>query len=61
MHPHVLNIDENLNWKFPVNEISTKLIKTNVMLSKLRHFVSKDIMLSGFYAIFHSHLAYLLI
>ena len=41
------------------NEISTKLIKGNAMLSKLRHFVNKDILLSVYYGIFHSHLAYL--
>ena len=29
------------------------------MLSKLRHFVNKDILLSVCYGIFHSHLAYL--
>ena len=28
-------IDENLNWKTHINEISTKLIKSNAMLSKL--------------------------
>ena len=52
-------IDENLNWKKHINEISTKLIKGNAMLSKLRHFVNKDILLSVYYGIFHSHLAYL--
>ena len=52
-------IDENLNWKTHINEISTKLIKGNVMLSKLRHYVNKDILLSVYYGIFHSHLAYL--
>ena len=52
-------IDENLNWKIHINEISTKLIKGNAMLSKLRHFVNKDILLSVYYGIFHSHLAYL--
>ena len=41
------------------NEISTKLIKGNAMLSKLRHFVNKDILLSVYYGIFHPHLAYL--
>ena len=55
----VVVIDENLNWKTHINEISTKLIKGNAMLSKLRHFVNEDILLSGYYAIFHSHLAYL--
>ena len=29
------------------------------MLSKLRHFVNKDILLSVYYTIFHSHLSYL--
>ena len=52
-------IDENLNWKKHINQISTKLIKGNAMLSKLRHFVNKDILLSVYYGIFHSHLAYL--
>ena len=47
-------IDENLNWKTHINEISTKLIK-----AKLNHFVNKDILLSLYYTIFHSHLAYL--
>ena len=52
-------IDENLNWKMHINEISNKLIKGNAMLSKLRHYVNKDILLSVYYGIFHSHLAYL--
>ena len=34
-------IDENLIWKTCIYEISTKLIKGNAMLSKLRHFVNK--------------------
>ena len=61
--PHVkylgVFIDENLNWKIHINEISTKLIKGNAMLSTLRHYVNKDILLSVYYGIFHSHLAYL--
>ena len=52
-------IDENLNWKININKISTKLIKGNAILSKLRHYVNKDILLSVYYGIFHSHLAYL--
>ena len=42
-----------------MNKISTKLIKGNAMLSKLRHFVNKDVLVSVYYGIFHSHLAYL--
>ena len=52
-------IDENLNWEIIINEISTKLINVNAMLSKFRQFVNKDILLSVYYAIFQSHLAYL--
>ena len=55
----VVFIDENLNWKTHINEISTKLIRGNAMLSQLQHFLNKDILLSVSYAIFHSHLAYL--
>ena len=47
-------INENLNWKTHVNEISTKLIR-----AKLQHFVNKYILVSLYHAIFHSHLAYL--
>ena len=39
--------------------MTTELIKGNAMLSKLRHFVNKNILLSVYYGIFHSHLAYL--
>ena len=42
-----------------MNEISNKLFKGNAMLSKFRYFVNKDILLSVYYAIFHSHLPYL--
>ena len=52
-------IDENLNWNTDINNISTTVIKDNAMLSKLWHFVNKDILLSVYYAISHSHLAYL--
>ena len=52
-------IDENLNWNIDINNISTTVIKDNAMLSKLWHFVNKDILLSVYYAISHSHLAYL--
>ena len=48
-------IDENLNWKIHINEISIS------MLSKLWNYVNKDILLSVYYGIFHSHLACLCI
>ena len=64
MHPPYVKylgvfIDENLNWKKHINEISTQLIKSNAVLSILRHFVNKYILLSVYYGIFYSHLAYL--
>ena len=40
-----------------IDEISTKLIKSNAMTPRLRHFVNKDILLSVYFAIFQSHLA----
>ena len=46
-------------WKTHINKISTKLIKDNVVLSKLWYFVNRKILLSVYYAIFLSHLAYL--
>ena len=51
-------IDENLNWKIHINEISTKLIKGNAILPKLRHFVNKDILVSVYYGImvFFTHI-----
>ena len=54
-----IHINENLNSKTHTNKFSTKLIKGNAMLSKLWHFLNKDILLSVYYAIFYSHLAYL--
>lgn len=54
-------IDANLNWKHHINKISTKLIKGIGILSKLQHFVNKDILLSAYYAIFNSHLADILL
>ena len=51
-----ISIDENLNWKKHINKISTKLIKGHAMLSKLRHFVNNNILLSVYYGIFHSHI-----
>ena len=37
-------VDENLNWNTDINNISTTVIKDNAMLSKLWHFVNKDIL-----------------
>lgn len=51
-------VDENLLWWKQVEFISNKLRKANGALCKLRHYVSKNVLMSVYYAIFHSHMAY---
>ena len=51
-----IKIDENLNWKHHINEVSTKLIRTNVISFKIRNYVNPKILKSIYFAIFESHL-----
>jgi len=51
-------IDSNLNFRPQINDIATKLKKANGILAKLRHVVPRDILVSIYYALFHSHLGY---
>ena len=51
-------IDENLNWCKHSETVATKLRRANGALSKLRHYVPSSIILSIYYAIFHSHMSY---
>ena len=37
-----IKIDENLNWKY-INEVSTKLIRVNAILFKIRNYVNPKI------------------
>ena len=53
-----IKIDENLNWKHHINEVSTKLIRTNVISFKIRNYVNPKILKSIYFAIFESHLNY---
>ena len=53
-----VKIDENLNCKHHVNDISTKLIRANTILFKIRNYVSSKIPKSIYFAIFESHLNY---
>ena len=48
-----IKIDENLNWKHHINEVSTKLIRTNAILFKIRN---SKLLRSIYFAIFESHL-----
>ena len=51
-------IDQYLSWDLHVNQLSKKLSRANGVLSKLRHFVPKNTLISVYYAIFYSHMIY---
>ena len=53
-----LLIDENLNWKFHLEQLAVKLRKVNGILSKLRHFLTTVTLKSIYYALFYSNLIY---
>ena len=53
-----IKIDENLNCKHHINEVSTKLIKANAILFKIRNYVNPKILRSIYFAIFESDLNY---
>ena len=51
-------IDGKLNWNTHANNIVSKLVRGNSVLSKLRHYVNKEILRTIYFAIFHSYLTY---
>ena len=51
-------LDDTLSGTFHCNQLATKLIRANAMLSKVRHFVPAHELLSIYYAIFSSHMVY---
>ena len=51
-------MDSRLSWKFHINELSKKLSQTIGLLYKIRAYSPKPIMISLYFAIFHSHLTY---
>ena len=51
-------LDENLSWEIHVNSISLKLRRANGALSKIRHYVSSNVLNTVYYALFHSHMSY---
>ena len=53
-----MHFDVNLSWDTHINKLSSKLARANGIISKLRHFVPKNILISVYYAIFHSHVLY---
>ena len=51
-------IDSNLKWESHINSVCQKLARANGALSKIRYYISRDTLLSLYYALFHSHLSY---
>ena len=46
-----IKIDENLNWKHHVYDVSIKLIRVNAVLFKIRNYVYSKILRSIYFAI----------
>lgn len=53
-----IKINKNMNWSTHKKYIGKKLIKTTCILSKLRHFLSQDILKLIYNALINSHLNY---
>ena len=51
-------IDSNLNWKEQVHELCKKISRGIGILSKLRHFVSKRILIQIYYSLIYPYLTY---
>ena len=51
-------IDNFVSWDFHITLLSNKLSRANGIISKLRHFTTKETILSLYYAIFYSHMTY---
>ena len=53
-----LLLDETLNFKSHIDSLKTILRRANCLLSKIRHYVKKDLLKAIYYALFDSHLRY---
>ena len=51
-------IDNNLSWKYHVNDLSIKLNRVNALLFKMRRYVSLKILRFIYFAIFDPYLSY---
>jgi len=51
-------IDSNLTWKYHINHISTKISKSTGLISKLRHCVSQETLITLYWALIHPYLNY---
>ena len=54
-------IDENLNWKSHVPHIESKIKRGVGVISKLRHIVTKSILLNLYYSLIYPYLIYCLV
>ena len=53
-----ITFDSNLTWKSHINELCLKLSKTVGILSKVRHFVNKHILVMLYYSLIYPFLTY---
>ena len=53
-----VHLDKFLSWNKHLENLSSKLRKTNGLISKLRHSAPKSILLQFYYAFFESHMRY---
>ena len=53
-----IKIDTNLSWQYHVNDLSIKLNRANVLLFKMRKYISLKILRSIYFAVFDSYLSY---
>ena len=53
-----VKIDSNLTWQHHANDLSIKLNRANVLLFKMRKYVSPKILKSIYFAISHSYVSY---
>ena len=53
-----LILDNKLNWKAHLNELSKKLSRAVGLMYKIRHFCPTAVLRSLYYSLFHSHLSY---
>ena len=53
-----VKIGTNLSWLYHVNDLSIKLNRANVLLFKMRKYVSPKILRFIYFAIFDSYLSY---
>ena len=47
-----IKIDENLNWKQQISNITIKLNTANAIISKLRYYIDRKTLKSVYHAIF---------